>query len=115
MRICDNCANINDYIHGADQLAIQLENRGYDIGEVENIKGKIKLIPRTNLIHKPEVQNIAPSLQQQIAQLHITQYNDQIGNFKKVVRRSFLKQDTVLGEFLPTKPKFVFKKSQNIG
>lgn len=45
MWIICNCTNIEDYRQEADQLAIQFENRGYNMGGVEKIKEQMKLVP----------------------------------------------------------------------
>ncbi|CAJ0946809.1 unnamed protein product, partial [Ranitomeya imitator] len=121
-RIRRNCSNMVDYDREANHLTQQFMDKGYSKPLLEKAQYDVALLPRESLLKKANNSNInnikEVDLKDQIFNLPIiTQYHANHKKFVGIIRKhwAILRQDKIIGDFLPTIPKFIYKKSQSLG
>ncbi|CAJ0946808.1 unnamed protein product [Ranitomeya imitator] len=120
-RIRRNCSNMVDYDREANHLTQQFMDKGYSKPLLEKAQYDVALLPRESLLKKANNSNInnikEVDLKDQIFNLPIiTQYHANHKKFVGIIRKhwAILRQDKIIGDFLPTIPKFIYKKSQSL-
>uniref|UniRef100_A0A8C5M9U5 Reverse transcriptase domain-containing protein n=1 Tax=Leptobrachium leishanense TaxID=445787 RepID=A0A8C5M9U5_9ANUR len=113
IRMRRNCSKSTDYTIQASKLTSDFIEKGYDQQKLEKTKEEVAKVDRQDYLKYKE-KNLQDQSLEGVPMIFT--YSQQDQDFKNIVRKFWpiLREDPMLQELLPTKPRFICRGTKNL-